>query len=275
MSKNLKEIEIDCLLRAVSERYGYDFHNYARASLTRRVDYCLMQSDCEHISELIPKVLHDSDYLSEFIGNMSVTVTEMFRDPTMFKCVREDIVPILRTYSRINIWHAGCATGQEVYSMAILLQEEGLLDRARLYATDFDRHSLKIAKEGIYPAESFDLYSKNYLQAGGKASLANYFQENYQRVKIKESIKEKIIFADHNLTCDQVFAEMHLVICRNVLIYFDKELQNRALNLFSESLLARGFLILGDKETIKFSQIKDGFEALSEELKIYRKIRHV
>jgi len=275
MNKSLLDIEVDCLLVAITERYGYDFRNYARASLKRRVQNFLVLSDCNHVSELIPKVLHDKAYFSEFLSNMSVTVTEMFRDPIIFKSIRKDIIPKLKTYSRINIWHAGCATGEEVYSMAILLEEEGLLDRARIYATDFNAKSLATAKEGIYPAESIQLYTKNYLKAGGKTSFSDYYQANYESAKMKDFLRNKITFASHNLISDQVFAEMNLILCRNVLIYFDKELQDRVLELFSDSLVPRGFLVLGDKEAIKFSVVKDNFEAVNERQKTYRKVPHV
>jgi len=275
MNKSLLDIEVDCLLAAITERYGYDFRNYARASLKRRIQNFLVVSGCKYVSELIPKVLHDKAYFSEFLSNMSVTVTEMFRDPFIFKSIREDILPKLKTYSRINIWHAGCATGEEVYSMAILLEEEGLLDRARIYATDFNAKSLATAKEGIYPAENIQLYTKNYLKAGGKSSFSDYYQANYESAKMKDFLRNKITFASHNLISDQVFAEMNLILCRNVLIYFDKVLQNRVLELFSDSLVPRGFLVLGDKEAIKFSVVKDCFEAVNERQKIYRKMPHV
>jgi len=275
MNKSLLDIEVDCLLAAITERYGYDFRNYARASLKRRIQNFLVVSGCKYVSELIPKVLHDKAYFSEFLSNMSVTVTEMFRDPFIFKSIREDILPKLKTYSRINIWHAGCATGEEVYSMAILLEEEGLLDRARIYATDFNTKSLATAKEGIYPAENIQLYTKNYLKAGGKSSFSDYYQANYESAKMKDFLRNKITFASHNLISDQVFAEMNLILCRNVLIYFDKVLQNRVLELFSDSLVPRGFLVLGDKEAIKFSVVKDCFEAVNERQKIYRKMPHV
>jgi len=275
MIKSLLDIEIDCLLSAITERYGYDFRNYARASLKRRIQNYLTVSDCNHVSELIPKVLHDKECFAKFLSNMSVTVTEMFRDPLVFKSIREDILPKLKTYSRINVWHAGCATGEEVYSMAILLEEEGLLDRAHIYATDFNAKSLATAKEGIYPAENVQLYTRNYLKAGGKSSFSDYYQANYESAKMKDSLREKITFASHNLISDQVFAEMNLVLCRNVLIYFDKVLQDRVLELFSDSLVSRGFLVLGDKEAIKYSIVKDDFEAVSERLKTYRKVLHV
>ncbi len=275
MSRSLIDIEIDCLLSAITERYGYDFRNYARASLKRRIQNCVVISDCKQISDLIPKVLHDKKYFSEFLNNMSVTVTEMFRDPLIFKSIRENIVPKLKTYSRINIWHAGCATGEEVYSMAILLQEEGLLDRTQIYATDFNAKSLATAKAGIYPAENIQLYTKNYIKAGGKQSFSDYYWANYESAKMNDSLRDKITFVNHNLMGDEVFAEMHLVLCRNVLIYFDKVLQDRALNLFSDSLTTRGFLVLGDKETIKFSSINDDFDAVDLQLRMYRKKHNV
>lgn len=275
MSKALKDIEIECLLESIYQHYGYDFRSYAKASLKRRIQNFVSSTNCTHVSELIPKLLHNRELFGEFLSNMSVTVTEMFRDPEIFKTLREKVIPVLKTYSRINIWHAGCATGEEVYSMAILLHEEGLLERTRIYATDFNEHSLATAEAGIYPAERMQLYTQNYLKAGGKHSLADYYWANYNSAKMSDFLRDRITFANHNLSCDQVFAEMHLTLCRNVLIYFDKDLQNRVLNLFSEGLTSRGFLSLGDKETLKFSSIYNDFEAISEPLKIYRKKRYV
>lgn len=271
MKKETQTFEINQLLDAIYFRYGYDFRNYAMASLERRVSNRVNLSGLDSVSDMIPKIMHDPDFFDLFLKDMSITVTEMFRDPYVFKKIRENVCNHLRTYSRINVWHAGCATGEEVYSMAILLEEEGLLKEAQIYATDFNNHSLNIAKKGIYPAEQMKLFTKNYIDAGGKASFADFYQAKYESVKIKESLKERITFANHNLMKDTVFAEMHLILCRNVLIYFDKELQNRVMDLFKDSLIHRGFLILGDKETIDFTSVKDAFEEHSKKEHIYRK----
>jgi len=270
MKKDLKEIEIDCLLHAIYDCYGYDFNNYARASLTRRIQNCMVEAQVDNISELIPKVLHDEDFFNKYLNYMSVTVTEMFRDPDMFKSIREQVIPKLKTYSRINIWHAGCATGEEVYSMAILLAEEGLLAKTQIYATDYNNKSLEIAKTGIYPVKHMQQYTKNYIRSGGKASFSDYYWANYDSVKMSKELQKNITFAHHNLICDQVFAEMNLVLCRNVLIYFDKTLQNRVLSMFAKSIVSRGFLVLGDQETLRFSDVEKEFEVYNKEEKVYR-----
>ena len=270
-NKPLRDIEVDCLLEAIHQRYGYDFRHYARASLKRRIDNCLIVSGLKHVSELIPKVLHDQAFFNEYLNFMSVTVTEMFRTPEMFKQLRKQVIPKLRTYSRINVWHAGCATGEEVYSMAILLHEEGLLERTQIYATDYNNQSLEKARAGIYPAEKMQQYTQNYLRAGGKGSFSDYYWANYNSAKMDKLLSQRITFAHHNLMCDQVFAEMHLVLCRNVLIYFDQTLQDRVLGVLGESLIRRGFLVLGDKESLKFSAQENAFDAFDEKLRIYRK----
>ncbi len=268
---DIVEFEIRQLLDAVLFQYGYDFRNYSGASMERRIRNRCILSNCNNISEMIPKILHDPDFFDLFLKDMSITVTEMFRDPYVYKRIRQEICPVLSTYSRINVWHAGCATGEEVFSMAILFEEEGLLERTRIYATDFNNNSLEIAKRGIYSAEKMKQYTKNYIDSGGRASFADYYMAKYDSVKIKESLKKNITFANHNLTKDQVFAQMNLIICRNVLIYFDNELQDQTLNLFKDSLINRGYLVLGDKETIDFSDIRDDFEDCCRKERIFRK----
>ena len=273
--KETQDFEINQLLDAISFRYGYDFRNYARASMERRILNRVNLTELDSVSEMIPKIMHDPAFFDLFLRDLSITVTEMFRDPYVFKEIRESVCVHLETYPRINVWHVGCATGEEVYSMAILLEEEGLLKRTRIYATDFNNHSLKIAEKGIYPAERIKLFTKNYIAAGGKASFAEYYQAKYETAKIKEFLKERITFANHNLMQDKVFAEMHLILCRNVLIYFDKELQNRVLNLFNGSLIHRGFFILGNKETLNFTNVENSFEKHSKKERIYRKMLNV
>jgi len=272
---DIQEFEVNQLLETILFRYGYDFRNYARASLERRILERLHFSGLRSISEMIPKVMYEPEFFDQFIKDMSVTVTEMFRDPPVYMNIRKEICTQLRTYSRLNIWHAGCATGEEVYSMAILLEEEGLLKRSRIYATDYNEHSLEVAAKGIYPAEKIKLYTNNYLASGGKASFADYYQAKYGSAKMKESLKENITFANHNLVKDHFFAQMHLIMCRNVLIYFDRQLQDRVLSLFKESLIHRGFLVLGEKESLEFSQEKNSFEAYSKKERIYRRLTHV
>ncbi|MCP4266678.1 MAG: protein-glutamate O-methyltransferase CheR [Candidatus Brocadiaceae bacterium] len=269
--KDTQNFEINQLLDAIFFRYGYDFRNYARASMERRIINRVKLAELDSVSEMIPKIMHDPGFFDLFLRDMSITVTEMFRDPHVYKKIRESVCVHLKTYPRINIWHAGCATGEEVYSMAILLEEEGLLKRTTIYATDFNNHSLKIAEKGIYPAEKVKLFTKNYISAGGKASFVKYYQAKYEHAKIKESLKKRITFANHNLIQDKVFTETHLILCRNVLIYFNKELQNRALNLFKDSLVHRGFFILGNRETIDFTNVESTFEKHSQKERIYRK----
>lgn len=269
--KDTQEFEINQLLEAILFRYGYDFRNYARASLERRVLHRVQLSGLESVSDMIPRIMHDPDFFELFLKDMSITVTEMFRDPHVFKEIRNNVCDQLRTYPRINVWLAGCATGEEVYSMAILLREEELLEKTRIYATDFNNHSLAIAQKGIYPLEKMKLFTKNYLAAGGKASFADYYSAKYDSAKIDDSLKKNITFANHNLMKDQVFAETHLLLCRNVLIYFDRELQNRVLEIFKKSLIHRGYLVLGDKETLDFTSVSDAFEAFSKRERIYRK----
>ncbi|GGI74397.1 chemotaxis protein CheR [Shewanella hanedai] len=273
--EDMQEFEIHQLLEAIYFRYGYDFRDYSKASLERRILHRVQQSDLNSISEMVPRVMHETAFFELFLRDMSVTVTEMFRDPKVFKKLRQEVFIQLKTYSRVNIWHAGCATGEEVYSMAIMLKEEGLLERTRIYATDYNNHSLDIAKKGIYPAEKMQSYTESYLAAGGKASFADYYQAKFGSAKMAESLKEHITFANHNLMKDQAFAEMHLIVCRNVLIYFNPKLQDKVLALFKESLIARGFLLLGDKETIDFSEVKTSFETFSKKERIFRRKMYV
>ncbi|WP_281557280.1 protein-glutamate O-methyltransferase CheR [Thalassomonas sp. RHCl1] len=269
-TQSREAFEIKWLLEAIYACYGYDFRDYAGASLKRRILNRLELSDCRHISDMVSKMLYDSDFFELFLQDMSITVTEMFRDPYVFLQLRERVIPRLKTYSRINIWHAGCATGEEVYSLAILLHEEGLLEKTRIYATDFNNHSLEIARKGIY-SQDLAKYQDNYLLGGGKKALSEYYQYNYDAVIMKAFLRKRITFAYHNLTRDQVFAEMHLIMCRNVLIYFNQALQNKVLNLLINSLVHKGFLVLGDKETLEFTSMTHQFDDFEPRAKIYRK----
>lgn len=272
MDKNeLRDYEIQLLLEAINFRYGYDFRNYARASLERRIENRVNQSNLKSISQMIPLVLHDEDFFDLFLKDMSITVTEMFRDPQVFKTIRETVCPHLHTYPRINIWHAGCATGEEVYSMAILLKEEGLLEKTRIYATDYNNHSLKIAEKGIYPLDKIRSFTENYLKSGGKSSFTDYYRTNNESAKLNEALKENIVFANHNLIKDNQFAQMHFILCRNALIYFDRKLQNRVLELFRDSLIPRGFIVLGKKETLRFTSVEKEFEIFEPKEKIFRR----
>lgn len=268
---NCEELELRLLLKAISNYYGHDFHDYAKASMTRRVHKHMDKVGITQVSGLIPHFLHNTEAFNDFVRDMSVVVTEMFRDPTFFLAIRNEVIPILKTYPFIKIWHAGCASGQEVYSMAILLEEEGLLDRCQIYATDFNDHALNIAKKGIYPQEDMSIYEENYKISGGKSSLSNFCHQSYESVKFSDRFTQKITFANHNLVTDGVFGEMNLVFCRNVLIYFNRALQNRVLTLLADSLVSRGLLCIGRRENLVKSAISDQVEPLNSPLRIYQK----
>lgn len=268
-----ERIELRLLLEAIFQKYGYDFRNYSLAHLKRRVEYRLTLSGLESISHLQHAVLYDTDMFHTFLQDLSINVSEMFRDPSFYRALRTEILPMLSTYPFFKIWHAGCSAGQEVYSMAILLYEAGLRDRGQIYATDFNRTILEQAKEAIFPLAQLKEYTTNYQQAGGTNSFADYYTADDERAIIRTFLKERILFSEHNLVTDGVFGEIHLVICRNVLIYFDRDLQDRVVGLFLDSLCPGGFLCLGSKESLKFSKHADKFETISEREKIYRKRR--
>jgi len=265
------KLELNLFLEAIYQQYGYDFRHYARSSLKRRVQNCMERENKSQISELIPCIIHDMYFFDRFLQDMSITVTAMFRDPVLFKSLNENIIPKLATYPTINIWHAGCATGEEVYSIAILLSEAGLLDRTRIYATDYNNHSLKKAEAGNYPLGNIREFAENYRSSGGMATFSDYYEQSGDSVTFSSKLKEKITFAHHNLMKDGVFAEMHLILCRNVLIYFDQTLQNKVLEVISDSLIHRGFLMLGDRESIEFSSVAKQFEQTYTKMRIYRK----
>ncbi|MFZ2958746.1 MAG: CheR family methyltransferase [Candidatus Ozemobacteraceae bacterium] len=272
--KNLQieQIEIDLLLEAIFRRYGYDFRSYSRASIERRVMQFLAMNGLPTVSGMIPMVLRDKEFFGKLARFFSIAVTEMFRDPFVYAVMRAKVIPLLRTWSRFKVWHAGCATGEEVYSLAILLKEEGVYDRATIYATDFNDEVLEQARDGIYEIGKLQEATRNYQQAGGKASLAEYYHARYDAAVMDSALKERIVFSNHNLVSDSVFGEMHLVFCRNVLIYFNRDLQNRALELFSDSLVRGGFLCLGTKETMQFTKFNDHFVAVDEKARIFKKL---
>ena len=267
----LERLEIDLLLETVFRRYGYDFRGYARASIDRRVRQLLSSSGCTTVAELIPKVLTDAEFFSRLVRNFSIPVTEMFRDPAVYRAVREKVVPLLRTWPHFKIWHAGCATGEEVYSLAMLLKEEGLYERATIYATDFNEEALDLAREGIYPIEKIKAATRNYQLAGGKGSLSDYYHAAYDAARMDPALRERVVFSVHNLATDSVFGEIHLVLCRNVLIYFGRELQNRALWLLTESLVHGGYLCLGTKENLQFTEVHAHFSTLDHAARLYKK----
>ena len=269
---DIEDIEVDLPLQAVYDRYGYDFRDYARASIERRVKQLLLDSGCNTLSAMIPRVLHDESFFAQLIHRFSITVTDMFRDPPLYRALRANVLPFLQTYPFIKIWHAGCATGEEVYSLAILLSEAGLYDRATVFATDLNDRALRSAKEGIYGLDRMKQFTENYQKAGGTGSFNQYYHAQYEGAVMAQALKKNLTFANHSLVTDGVFGEMHLVMCRNVLIYFNKELQSRALGLFRDSLIRGGFLCLGSKESLMLSDVQDAFQALDGKWRVYRRV---
>lgn len=267
----IEEIEVDLLLDAIYRRWGYDFRSYARASIERRIVQFMSGAGCASVSEMIPKILRDREFFIKVARYFSIPVTEIFRDPFVYRAVREKVVPLLKTWPHIKIWHAGCATGEEVYSLAIVLREEGAYDRTTIYATDFNEDGIERAREGVYEIEKFRDATRSYQQAGGKGSLAEYYHARYNAAIMDATLRERIVFASHNLVSDGVFAETHLIFCRNVLIYFNRELQNRVLRLFTESLVYGGFLCIGTKEDLRFSDVAEQYEIVDGAARIYRK----
>ncbi|KZX66288.1 MULTISPECIES: CheR family methyltransferase [unclassified Alcanivorax] len=268
---NVEDIEIRLLMEAIYQMYGYDFRSYSKASIRRRVMHRMTMSGFASIMEMTDKVLRDRPFFVTLLNDLTVNVTEMYRDPEFYRAFREEVVPVLKTFPFIKIWHAGCSTGEEIYSMAILLEEEGLYDRAMIYATDIDKNVLASAKKGIYSIEAVKQYGDNYRRAGGRHSLSDYFTARYDSVIMEQRLKRNIVFADHDLATDQVFGEMHVILCRNVLIYFDRALQARVIRLFSDSLDMGGYLCLGTKESLRFSGQEETFDVINTPLRIFRK----
>ncbi|MDM0019689.1 CheR family methyltransferase [Variovorax saccharolyticus] len=266
------EIELRLLMEAIYLKYSYDFRDYTGASQKRRVQYALGQLGLASISALQERVLRDPALFAQLLQYLTIPVSEMFRDPAYFLALRQQVVPMLHTYPSLTVWVAGCSTGEEVFSLAILLREEGLLERTRIYATDINPASLEKARQGIFPLESVRGYTANYQRAGGRRAFSDYYTAAYEAARFDPSLCADVIFADHSLATDSVFAETHLVSCRNVLIYFNRQLQDRALGLFHESLCHRGFLGLGAKESIDFSGYAERFEVLSRAERVYRKV---
>jgi chemotaxis protein methyltransferase CheR len=269
----IKSMEIELLLEALRQRHGYDFTAYSRASLERRIEQFALAKGYQRISEIIPAIMWDSVLLKEIVYGISVPVTELFRDPHVFLFIRKNIIPVLKTYPHIKIWNAGCATGQEAYSMAILLREEGIYERCQIYATDFNDVALERAREGIYSIESVKDQTANYISAGGTQSFSDYYHAKYEHIIFEASLRKNIVFANHNLVADAPFGEMHLILCRNVLIYFNQKLQDQVLDLFAQSLIHSGFLCLGTHETLRFASIMPLFKTVDDKCKIYKKQR--
>jgi chemotaxis protein methyltransferase CheR len=271
--KPLDDSQIDTILTDVFELYGYDFTQYAKASLKRRVNRLYRLDKFPSFAEFRYKVRHDAVYIHRFVEELTVNVTEMFRDPTFYQILLKRVFPVLATYPLIRIWHAGCATGEEAYSLAILLDEVKLLHKTLLYATDINTDVLESAQKGIFPLSAMKLYSQNYIASGGKNEFSSYYTTRYQYALMDERLRSRIIFASHNLVTDSSFNIFHLVLCRNVLIYFDKELQEKVFTLIDASLEPLGFLGLGAKETLRFSQLARNYTPVSEKEKLWRKQR--
>lgn len=266
-----EEIELDLLLEAIWRQYHYDFRGYSRGSLHRRLARAQHRFECESLSELQHVLLRDPKVFAELMGFLTIQVSEMFRDPDYFRALRETVVPHLRTYPSLKVWIAGCANGEEFYSLAILFREEGLEDRTIFYCTDISPAALEKAEAGIYDLERIPQFTENHRRSGGKSSLSDYYTAAYGAAVFDKSLRTRAVFAEHSLATDEVFSEVQLVSSRNVLIYFDRELQDRALGLFGESLVRSGFLGLGARETLRFSRYSDCFSDFDEREKIYRR----
>ncbi len=266
-----QDIEIRLLIEAIYQKYGYDFRNYSQAHIKRRILNRFNLSGMKHITDMIREALNNHKFVDQILMDLSITVTEMYRDPGFYRALREEVIPILKTYPFIKIWHAGCASGEEVYSMAIMLKEEGLYQKTQIYATDFNPVIIRQAREGIYPISRMKEFTANYQKSGGKGAFSDYYTANYDSVKLLETLKKNIVFATHNLVTDSVFAEVNLVICRNVLIYFDRILQDKVIGLFVDSLPGGGILCLGSKENLQYSMHYHLFKPLMPTDRIYIK----
>jgi chemotaxis protein methyltransferase CheR len=268
----LERLEIELLLEAVYRRYGFDFRQYAQASLKRRLHRRMLAEGLDTISQLQSRLLHDPACMEHLLVDLSINVTSMFRDPSFYIAFRERIVPALHTYPFTRIWCAGCSSGEEVYSLAILLQEEGLYERTRVYATDINEHALATARAGVFPLDRMKEYTQNYIRAGGKRDFSEYYVAAYDNAQFSRALTENVVFARHNLAMDRGFNEFNVIVCRNVLIYFDRTLQDDVHGLFYESLGMFGILALGHKESIRFTAYADRYEEMDAAERVYRKI---
>ena len=270
--QELEQLEVELLLEAVYRRYGFDFRQYAQASLKRRLYRRMAVERVSTLSQLQDRLLHEPGSMEGLLLDLSINVTAMFRDPTFYAALREKVVPALHTYPFTRIWCAGCSTGEEVYSLAILLQEEGLYERTRIYATDINENVLVTAREGVFPLERMKQYTQNYLRGGGKRDFSEYYVAAYDGARFSRSLVENVVFAQHNLAMDGAFNEFNVILCRNVMIYFDQELQERVHGLFYDSLERYGILALGHKESIRFTGYADRYEEIDAEERLYRKV---
>ena len=271
MPEKVEDIEIQLLLEGLYQRYHYDFRHYAQASVKRRLKQARDQLGFRNFSALQESLMHDPGMLGIMLGYLTVQVSEMFRDPSYFRAIREKVAPHLRTYPSLKVWIAGCSSGEELYSLVILFREEGLEDRTIFYATDINQDALAKAEAGIYDLDRLKLFTENHRKSGGKSSLSDYYSAAYGKASFDRSLRNQVVFSDHSLVTDAVFAEMQLISCRNVLIYFDRPLQDRAIDLFSDSLARKGFLGLGSKESLRFSAHSGAFTEWVRDEKIYQK----
>lgn len=271
MSAKIEDIEVRLLLEAIFQRYHYDFRGYSLASIKRRLKQALDRFQCSSISVLQDRVLHDPAMFPSLLAHLTVQVSELFRDPQYFRTIREKVVPHLRTYPSLKVWVAGCSAGEELYSFVILFREEGLEERTIFYATDINPEALRRARDGVYSLDRLQLFTENHRRSGGKSSLSDYYTAAYGGAQFDRSLAARAVFSDHSLVTDEVFAEAHLISCRNVLIYFDRDLQNRAIGLFRESLVRKGFLGLGAKESLRFTSHAEAFSEYVRNERIYQK----
>jgi chemotaxis protein methyltransferase CheR len=272
VDESVEEVEIEALLGALERRYGYDFRNYARASLRRRIRATLEVEKLATVSALQQLLLRDPSSMQRFIYRLSVHVTSMFRDAEFFRVFRSEVVPWLRTYPYLRIWHAGCATGEEVYSMAIMLEEEGIYDRCRIYATDISDLLLQRAKRGIYTLEAIRRYTAAYHRAGGRRDFSSYYTADSENAVLHDKLRRNVVFSLHNLVSDGSFNEFNVVLCRNVLIYFDDPLRDRVLGLLDQSVMRGGFMAIGRKESLRFTPLQDRYTELQGEVRVYRRM---
>jgi chemotaxis protein methyltransferase CheR len=271
MQPVITEIELQLLLDAIYHRYHYDFRAYAESSVRRRLSSAMTRFRCRTLSQLQDRVLHEPETFAAMLDFLTVQVSDMFRDPGYFRALREEVVPLLRTYPSLKVWIAGCSTGEEVYSLAILLKEEGLLPRTMIYATDINPHALRRAQDGVYPLDRVAGFTANHRRSGARSSLSDYYTAAYDAARFDPALREQVVFSDHSLATDSVFAEVHLVSCRNVLIYFERDLQDRAVGLFRDALVRQGFLGIGARESLRFSSAAAAFDEVDRENRIYRR----
>jgi chemotaxis protein methyltransferase CheR len=269
----LEDIEVALLLEGINRRYGFDFRGYALGSLKRRLWRRVHQERVANLSALQERVLHDPEAMERLLVDLSINVTSMFRDPSFFRAFRESVVPLLRTYPFVRIWNAGCSTGEETYSLAIILREEGLYDRARIYATDVATHVIDRARQGTFPLDRMRDYTENYLKAGGAEEFSTYYEAQGDIARFDPALLDQVVFAQHNLVSDGAFNAFNVIVCRNVMIYFGKLLQDRVHELFYESLETFGVLGLGHKESIRFTRHEDCYEEIDAHERLYRKVR--